>query len=296
MEVIEETGRKESVVRIAVLTTCFNRRLVTIPNLEKLRRALRMVSDLEAHFYVVDDASPDGTYEAVKASLPDAVVIRTAGDCFWTGGMTFAHKAARSSQSGYEAYLLFNDDVAVDEFAVKEFFDAYIGTKRGKCPALVGATHEPENPSLISYSGFNRASKWRPRSVSRVIPEPDKLVPLEMPNANFLLVDSRIFDEIGGLDYGYVHGHADIDLGLRLAKSGREVLLFGRPIGQCARNQPLNLMLQKLSYRERFKLIHGPKYSNHDFFRFCRKHYPLLLYPLVVTVGVLRKTKMIFFP
>lgn len=284
-------------MKIAVLVTCFNRRSITVPNLIKLDRSIRNLPAIEATFFVADDASSDGTFDALKHALPELQVIRTPGDCFWTGGMNFAYRCALASRIQFDGYLLFNDDVLVDELAVSEFFESYRNLIPEQCSALVGATIEPGGDCKnVSYSGFVRKSRLRPRGVARVIPREGELLALEMPNANFMVINSKDFDSLGGLDGGYIHGHADIDLGLRLLEKRKKILLFGRPIGECASNQPLRQRLRSLPISGRFALLAGPKYSNHDFYRFCRKHYPILLFPMVVIIGTVKKFKLVFFP
>ena len=69
-------------MKVAVLLTCHNRRTKTIECLQHLHNQIG-VNNWTFDTYLVDDASTDGTKDAVKERFPDTIVIDGTGELFW---------------------------------------------------------------------------------------------------------------------------------------------------------------------------------------------------------------------
>lgn len=90
---------------ICLIIPVFNRRDTTLSCLEKLEAS----GDLHRYnIIVVDDASTDGTAEAVREFYPEIKVLTGNGNLWWTGGMAVGMEYAYDQ--GAEYFIWLNDD------------------------------------------------------------------------------------------------------------------------------------------------------------------------------------------
>lgn len=221
-------------LRIAVLVTCHNRREVTLASISRLLSAGRATPEVSLRIFVVDDGSSDGTAEALSAlSASDLNIIEGTGRLFWAGGMRAAFQGAQAF-GPFDAYLLFNDDVRINEDSFREAVSEYCELNLKQPSALAASTVGERGE--VTYSAFRRLS-WNPLKLARVYPT-GTLERCDTFNGNFVLVPARAFEELGGLDPTYIHAYADLDLGFELQRLGVPSFLASRPIGQCDANPP----------------------------------------------------------
>ena len=69
---------------IAVLMTCHNRKDKTLASIDSLFQQ-KMPADFRLEVYLVDDASTDGTAEAVTQKYPEVKVVEGNGSLFLNG-------------------------------------------------------------------------------------------------------------------------------------------------------------------------------------------------------------------
>ncbi len=215
--------------RIAVLVACFNRHRITLPNMAALIAALE-AAPCTFDVHLLDDASPDHTGDLVKAAHPAVNVVVSEGDLFWNRGMRRIFGEARAHGS-YDAYLMFNDDVAVDAAAVERAVALWSELNAAGPATLIGATRAHGEPRT-TYSGYRQTSRHRVLSLARVEPG-DQPQPCDTFNANFVLVPAATMEELGGNDPFYWHSFGDIDLGLSIRRRGERLLVAPGWIGRC---------------------------------------------------------------
>jgi len=279
-------------MRLAVLITSFNRKNVTLAGLKSLKDALDTVDDLRYRIFLLDDASPDGTANAVRSIFPDVDVIDGTGSLFWGRGVGWAYEAARRTGS-YDAYLLFNDDMVLDPDGVRAFFADYreVNT-RG--PSMLGGATLAKDGSEITYSGFRKTSVLRPLAGVRIVPD-GTLRPMDMPNGNFLLSPGPFFESVGGVDPTYFMGYADIDLGLTARRHGVDLFLARKPVGFCDSN-PLTESLKTASFKERLKILNRPIFQFFGYSHFVLKFAPRILYPIYFLAFYIRRARLLVYP
>lgn len=279
-------------MRIAVLIACFNRVQTTLLGISSLKSALSRVNDLAYEIFLLDDASPDMTGDAVRSAFPEVHVITGTGDLYWARGAGKAFEAAQRFRP-FDAYLLFNDDVILDDSEVVAFFDDYREANRYG-PSILGGATMSKDRSTVTYCGFKNTSKFRPLGGKRVFPD-GTLRLMDMPNGNFLLCPGPFFEEIGGLDQAYTMGYADIDLGLTAKQRGVNVFLARRPIGVCDTNPQLET-LRKANIADRRKMLDKPIFRVDGYSHFVLKHFPIYFYPVYLAVFFLRRWKLLIRP
>lgn len=220
--------------RIAVLVACFNRHHITLPNMAALVAALD-AAECDFVVHLLDDASPDRTGELVKSAHPGFNVVTSEGDLFWNRGMLRIFTEARR-HGPYDAYLLFNDDVAVDPAAVASAVSLWTRLNAEQPTTLIGATRS-SSEQRTTYSGYRRRNPHRLLTLERVEPG-ETALPCDTFNGNFVLIPAATLEALGGNDPFYWHYFGDIDLGYGIARRGERLLVAPGWIGQCDDRPP----------------------------------------------------------
>ena len=171
---------------------------------------------------VVDNASGDGTAEAVGAEHPGADLLRLEQEV----GLASAYNrgAARGSS---ELVLFLNDDVLVTRESIAALVEA-LEADRGAV-AAAGRLVDPRDgrtqdgylpqpfPTLASFASMLLG---RPRRVRVNGLEDGVTVPVEQPPGACLLVRREVFDAVGGWDEDFAFWYEDVDLSRRLQTHG----------------------------------------------------------------------------
>lgn len=280
----QEAGRPGR--RIVVALTSFGRRDTTLACLAALERAAaRVEGGVEA--VLVDDASPDGTAEAVRARFPWVHVVQGTGNLYWCRGMHLA--IAHAWPSRPELLLWLNDDTLLDEDALAGLVGAHDSLSgSGAHPLiLVGSTRDPVTGKR-SYGGCRRVEGISRIAVRYVEPcaHPQQLDTFQ---GNVVLVNSLALARVGNLDDGFEHGMGDTDYGFRAGYAGVPVWLAPGTCGTCSTNAaPGTYFDTSLPWLARWSLFIGRKgMPPASWLRFTRRHAGVLwpLYFLRPYVG-----------
>ena len=203
--------------------------------------AARAGVDLE--FVAVDNASADGSAEAVERLAPDAVVIRNATNV----GFGAANNQAFEVATG-DALLLLNPDATLEPDALASllrFYDAHPGAA-GVAPAIAGAGARdtsfapggaesagmlPGSASAIGHFLFvnrllpgDRGGAWRGLQLTRRPHLGPRRV--EWASAAVLLLRPAAVREVGGFDPTIFMYGEDVELGDRLTRAGWQMWLL----------------------------------------------------------------------
>jgi GT2 family glycosyltransferase len=262
-----------STITIAVLLTTYNRKQKTISCLESLQRQ-KLSEGVILNTFLTDDASSDGTAEAVKYTFPSVNIFRGSGSYFWAGGMRNSWKEALSSNADY--YLLLNDDTVLTENAISILLgNSDMPRKKNQIPAIcIGSTMD-ENTGKISYGGRGLNSRiiW---SSGQLISSKIEYVPCDIANANIMLVPAEIVEKIGILSNTYTHGLADYDYTLRAKKAGFNVVVAPGFLGTCVDDHGKNWKSTNTTLKERIAYLKSPKgLAYKEYLQFIKDHFPL---------------------
>lgn len=253
---------------IAVLLTTYNRREKTVACLKSLR-AQTLPANVRLQVFLTDDASKDGTPEAVRSIYPDAYIFHGNGSLYWAGGMRNTWREAMKHNP--DGYLLLNDDTVLKPQAVAVLINQCMD---GQKPVIcLGSTCDAQSGE-ISYGGWKlrRKGYWKStRTYS------DKLyLDCDFGNANIMLVPRSVVEKIGILSDHFTHSLADYDYTLNAKKAGIAVRVAPGFLGHCTDDHGNNWKGTNTTLRERLQYLKSPKglaYS--EYLRFIKDHFPL---------------------
>jgi N-acetylglucosaminyl-diphospho-decaprenol L-rhamnosyltransferase len=140
---------------LAVVIVTWNTRRIVLDALRTLHADLD-ASSLDAEVWVVDNASSDGTAEAVRTAFPAVRLLVTEKNLGFAGGNNAALRAMgfrdepTPNPPGPRAVFLLNSDTLVQKGAVRRLYDALFSLPRA---GVVGAQLSYEDGSF-QHSAF----------------------------------------------------------------------------------------------------------------------------------------------
>lgn len=255
-------------MKVAILLTTFNRRQKTVDCLESLKNQV-LADNVHLEVFLTDDASSDGTVDAVKSLFPSANIFYGNGFYFWAGGMRNSWKEAQAFNPDY--YLLLNDDTTLFANAV---FTLLQYSKIGNAAIAVGSTID-NNTGKVSYGGYRLQSKisWKPNPS---VHSENDWKECDIANANIMLVPREVVNKIGILSNKYTHSLADFDYTLKAKKAGFHVLVAPGFLGTCVDDHGDNWKSKNTTLKERLSYLKSPKgLAYNEYLQFIRSHFPL---------------------
>lgn len=209
-------------IHLSVIVPVFNRRQVT----EIFVKSVLKQTYHNFTLYVADDSSTDGTFQFLQSisSLDKRVVpLRTSGDCWWAGTVSFGMKVAFSDQSESDLYMLMNDDISFEETLFSDMVAKYLEISRDcsicalrldpKGRILSSGSKMISWPLALSFSIF-RGKKYD--TLSRNL-----LANIDFPNTSAILFPALLIRDTGHVNYHDLpHYHADGEYFFRAALSG----------------------------------------------------------------------------
>jgi len=203
-----------STVRLSVVTVAFNSRAAIAVSLPPLLDQLRPGDEL----VVVDNASADGTVDAVRRAAPDAVVVENSAN------VGFAAACGQGAERASGELLLFlNPDAAV----APGFADA-IRRPLAERPAwaawmglvtMDGGRRVNTAGGVVHFTGIAWAGESG-RPVTEVSPEPHEV---GFVSGACLAVPREVWRRAGGFPADFFMYCEDVDLSLRLRLAGESI-------------------------------------------------------------------------
>src|SRR5262249_55675556 len=212
--------------RVSVVVVSFNTREVLLRCLAALHAHVRLPFET----IVVDNASADGSADAVRAGFPDARVVANSANVGFSRANNLGLRAARG-----EHVLVLNSDCEVRPGAV-EALAAVLDARPDVAivgPRTVGSDGRPQ----VSFGPrLTPLGEWRQRRLVRggregradVLREVAALAAREQEpdwvSASCLLARRRALDAVGGFDESFFLYEEDVDLCLRVRAAGGRVV------------------------------------------------------------------------
>ncbi len=259
-------------MRIAVLLTTFNRKEKTIACLQCLEEQV-LNGDVKLDLFLTDDASSDGTTDAVKARFPDAHVFHGDGSLFWAGGTRNSWEKALVTRPDF--YLLLNDDTLLYPDALDRLLrnNSETAAKYGTDVISIGSTKDKASGQL-SYGGRKLFSKRKLASYQ--VHSDTEAMECDLGNANIMLIPKNIVERIGILSKAFVHGIADFEYTMRSNRAGFKALVAPGIYGYCTRDHGKNWRSSDTRLKDRIKYLYSPKgLAYKQYLYFIRTYFPL---------------------
>lgn len=256
--------------KLTVIFTCFNRKEKTVNCMKTLTENN---PSIDFDFIIVDDASKDGTVEAIEALNMKILILHGDGNLFWCGGMRKGIAAYLDRNLGNNDYcLLINDDVSFFPHSIEKMIERLDGRRN---TVVVGATCSESGD--FTY-GLKMREKWYKKNVTRVIKPTEEEIQGETCNANCVLIPALLLKDVGNMDSAYVHSLGDYDIGFRMTKKGYRLISSSDYIGVCNSNPVKGTWADTTMPRiERLRKKESPKGSPfNEWWHFMHKNYGLL--------------------
>jgi GT2 family glycosyltransferase len=272
---------------VAGLAAFRNRRDTTLRFLSSVH-AEALPADVRIDWTLFDDGSSDGSAELISNNFPDVAIVTGDGDAYWNGAMTVLINRALE-RNELDALLIANDDIALRPGAMAEALSLFATLNRaGRQTAVVGAF---QHDGVTTYSGFRRRP-WRGPGALTLVEPSDQPEPCDAFNGNFVLLPASACRAIGGMDGGFRHSGGDIDLGYRLKASGVDIVVAPGHLGHCEKGLSMAARAQRLSRRDRLRLVISPLRSPGDIARLAFKHGGILA-PAVILKDLLFRLRIV---
>lgn len=257
----------ETSIEIAVLIACYNRKEKTLGCLRDLFKQAYIDEKFKITVFLVDDASTDGTPEAISKNFPPVRIIKGTGNLYWNKGMHLAWKKALEEKE-FDFYLWLNDDTVLFPDAIFTMMDTF--QKCGEDSIICGST-KSELTGNFTYG-------LRIKKGIELVPN-GEIQYGEFMNGNVVLISKSIYEAIGIIDNIYPHAIGDNDYGLRAVKNGIRIATPVDYIGYCEGHDKLPAWcLPEVPFKKRLKSLYSPLGNSHPryFFIFEYRHFGLV--------------------
>jgi len=242
--------------RVIAVLTCFNRKPMTLACLNALEAAAAHAG-VALHTIVVDDASTDGTADAVREAFPWAEVVMGSGALYWNRGMHVGF--GRALEQAADHYLWINDDTLLLPDALQRLLEQAqaLHQAHGRPAIVVGATADERG--RISYGGSVARSRFK-RFTYRSVWDDRAPVPCHAMNGNCVLIPREVALQVGNLDPVFEHAMGDTDYALRARQAGHPLYVAAGIVGRCANNSAKGTFNDRsLPVSRRWHLMMGRK-------------------------------------
>jgi len=234
---------------------------------EVLLESLKAVTELDYPLYeiiVVDNASTDGSVEAVKKQFPDVKVVENDKNYGAIGGKNIGLRNAMEAPVEY-IYMVDNDIVGAKDSLSKLVEVAESDPKVGMVGAMM---YDMSKPDIILSAGgtidyTENVSRGR-GDAQKDVGQFSKTEPVDYLWGGALLARKSVLETVGLFDPGYVgYWFEDTDLSVRVRNSGNKILFC--PFAKVW-HKP-HATVEQFSFRKKYL-------ATRNAIRFMKKHAP----------------------
>lgn len=205
-------------LRVFALVLCHNGRDLTLACLESLLQ--QRYAPMEV--LVIDNASQDGTPEAVRAAYPDLGLIRTGANLGYAGGNNVGIREAL--QRGAEAVFLVNNDTLLDPDCVARLVNSLEADPQ---IGVIGPMVYTWDRGRVISSAGGAIDWWHADAINVGMGEADrgqyKARPVDFINGCGLMIARKAIKRVGLLDERYFMYWEEADWCVRVRRAGFSV-------------------------------------------------------------------------
>lgn len=223
----------QSKKKIELVIPVFNRRETTLQGLRSLGRI--DCKNLDVHTIIVDDASSDGTSDAIRRDFPTVQIVEGDGTLHYAAGTNRGISAALLRKPDY--IVTMNDDSIFHE----QFLQRLVKTAEANPQSVVGAAlllwNEPHRIFQIDFKWKTLFGGWIQSKKTSVFDLPETAFEVEGMAGNCVLFPVEAIRECGLMDEKkFPHGWGDIQYVVRMKKKGWKLLIEPKAYVWCEPN------------------------------------------------------------
>ncbi|MFO0955411.1 MAG: glycosyltransferase family 2 protein [Candidatus Saccharibacteria bacterium] len=206
---------------VYLVTPVFNRKVHTL----KYLASLGSQTYKNFRVVIVDDASTDGTKEAIQDQYPNAILLEGDGNQWWSGGTNLGVKKALEDKADY--ILTVNDDLEVES----DYIESIVKDAKAHPKSLIGSiVLDKKNPLHVWYFGADFDQKTGVmKHISGLRKDFTKITKTEWLTGMGVLIPAEVFQKVGvfnSKDFPQYFG--DVELSLRAKEAGYRLLVSPR--------------------------------------------------------------------
>jgi GT2 family glycosyltransferase len=214
---LSHSEESTSAALTTIIIPCFNRKAIT---LGCLRRLTDTGASAGFRVLVVDDASTDGTAEAVAQEFPEVEVLHGGGELYWTGAIELGMRHAVSQ--GASCCVWLNDDLIVVDGAIGSIVE--LAMRESAMVTAQGVIRLANSELWYFWILLKQQYGLKQLEPTRGSLEP---VAVDTCRGNMVAIPRAVIEKIGYPDgYNIPHLAGDSDYGLRATAAGIPCLLL----------------------------------------------------------------------
>lgn len=177
------------------------------------------------HILVVENASTDGTVEAIRESHPDVMLLINDENLRWAGGNNVGIKHAM--EAGADYVFLLNNDIEIAPDMVTKMMAVAIADERPRILAPKIYYHARRSTLWFAGGGVNlwRGRIWHFGIRQHDDGQFDHIREVDYITGCAMLIPRAIIDDVGLIDPAYYLYGEDVDYSLRTRRAGYDLCM-----------------------------------------------------------------------
>lgn len=213
-------------MQVSVIIVNYNTKQLTLNCIESI---YKHTCDVDFEIIVVDNASSDGTVEAVEVAFPEVRVIKSSENLGFGRANNLGAKYAKG-----EFLLLLNSDTLLVENSIQKMLDFYLTNQDFLNVGAIGCILTDEWGNSINSGGvFPKSNNYIRSYIGRVsesftIDETVEYQQIDFVTGADLFISKQCYDGVSGFDESFFLYYEETDLQRRLVDLGYQNYLFNR--------------------------------------------------------------------